>query len=53
MNQGGLLPNNPIKLPVRSVTPRACARVAPSRPARYAERSADRISGRPHGDDRS
>ena len=27
--------NNPIKLSVRVVTPRSCARVAPTRPAAY------------------
>ena len=32
------MPNNPIKLSVRVVTPLACASVAPIRPARYARR---------------
>ena len=34
----GLQPNNGLKLPVLPVTPRACARVAPVRPAGYAQR---------------
>jgi len=31
-------PNNRVNAPVRPVTPRACARVAPGRPAGYALR---------------
>ena len=34
-------PNKRVNATVRPVTPRACARVAPSRPARYAQRSTD------------
>ena len=35
------LPNMPIKLSVRPVTPLACASVAPVRPAAYRRRSAE------------
>lgn len=38
---------------VRAVTSVAFATAAPARPAGYAHRSADRISGRRHDDDRS
>ena len=35
-------PNKRVSPPVRPVTPRACARVAPGRPAGYARRSTDK-----------
>ena len=40
---GVMRPNNPIKLSARVVTPRAAARVAPTRPAAYRVRWADRF----------